>query len=128
MFDGKGLDGAERLIGQWRGAIEERAGRAQALASRLAQLSETARSPDGLVTVTVGARGDLTALDLGEGIRQRPAAVTAREIVATLRAARGAMTGAVTAVTAATVGTDSAVGRAVVETYADRLAGGDGRG
>lgn len=127
MFDGESLGEAERLIGEWRGAVEERAARARALSSRLEQLAETVRSPDGLVTVTVGARGDLTALDLGEGIRHRPAAVTAREIVATLRAARGAMVTAVTAVTAATVGTNCAPGRAVVATYAGRLADGDGR-
>ena len=128
MFDASDLEGAERLIGEWRGALEERTSRAKALAARLAELTATARSPDGLVTVTVGARGDLTALDLAEGVRHQPATVTAREIVATLRAARGAMAATVTAVTVETAGADSATGRAVVETYANRLALDDGDG
>ncbi|GIE29038.1 hypothetical protein Ait01nite_020830 [Actinoplanes italicus] len=128
MFDGGSLGDAERLIDEWRGAIEERAARARALESRLARLSETARSPDGLVTVTVGARGDLTGLDLAEAVRQRPAAVTAREILATVRIARGALLTAVTAATTEAMGPGTATGRAVVESFTDRLApGGDGR-
>ncbi|GAA4924510.1 hypothetical protein [Actinoplanes utahensis] len=127
MFDGRELREAQRLIDEWRSVIEERAGLARALSIRLARLSETVRSPDGLVAVTVSAGGDLIALDLAEGVRQRPAAVTAREIVATLRAARTAMIASVTAATAATVGADSATGRAIIETYAARLLP-DGRG
>ena len=130
MFDGRELYEAGRLIDEWRSIIEKRAGLARVLSARLARLSETARSPDGLVAVTVTAGGDLTGLDLGEGIRRRPAAVTAREIVATLRAARLAMVAAVTAATTEAVGADSATGRAVIETYAARLLpdGGDGGG
>ncbi|GGN67328.1 hypothetical protein GCM10010112_30650 [Actinoplanes lobatus] len=117
MFDGRDLHEAERWIDEWRCAIDERADRARILSVRLARLSETARSPDGLVTVTVGAGGDMTALDLGEGIRRRPAGDTAREIMATLRAARSRLLTAVTAVTHETVGADSATGRAVVEAF-----------
>jgi hypothetical protein len=128
MFDGGSLGDAERLIDEWRGTIEQRAARARSLESRLARLTETARSPDGLVTVTVGVRGDLTALDLAEGVRQRPAAVTASEILSTLRVARGALVAAVADVTAETMGADTATGRAVVESFTNRLtAGGDGR-
>jgi hypothetical protein len=128
MFDGGSLGDAERLIDEWRGTIEQRAARARSLESRLARLTETARSPDGLVTVTVGVQGDLTALDLAEGVRQRPAAVTASEILSTLRVARGALVAAVADVTAETMGADTATGRAVVESFTNRLtAGGDGR-
>lgn len=128
MFEGKSLSDAERLIDEWRGVIEQRAARARALEARLAQLTETARSPDGMVTVTVGVRGDLTALDLAEAVRQRPAGVIAREILSTVRAARGALLTAVTAATAEEMGPDTATGRAVVESFTYRLApGGDGR-
>ncbi|MFC4070685.1 YbaB/EbfC family nucleoid-associated protein [Actinoplanes subglobosus] len=125
MFDGfagRDPDEIERLIDEWRGTIEDRTARARALEARLAQLSETARSPDGLVTVTVSAALDLTRLDLGEGIRQRAASVTAREIMATMRAARGALVSAVTVATAETVGTESAAGQAIISAYADCLA------
>lgn len=124
MFDGfagRDPDETERLIDEWRGTIEDRTARARALEARLAQLSETARSPDGLVTVTVGAALDLTRLDLGEGIRQRAASVTAREIMATMRAARGALVAAVTVATAETVGVESAAGQAIISAYADCL-------
>ncbi|HWS37832.1 MAG TPA: YbaB/EbfC family nucleoid-associated protein [Actinoplanes sp.] len=121
MFDARGLGEAERLIDEWRGTIEERSRRALELSSRLARLTETVRSPDGLVTVTVGAGGDLTGLDLCEGIQRRPAATTAREILSTLRAAQTAMVAAVTATTSETVGADSATGRAIIETFAARF-------
>lgn len=126
MFDARGLGEAERLIDEWRGTIEERARRALELSSRLARLTETARSPDGLVTVTVSSGGDLTGLDLGEGIRRRPAAATAREILDTLRAARTAMVTTVECTTSETVGADSATGRAIIETFAARLHREDG--
>ncbi|SDT69556.1 YbaB/EbfC family nucleoid-associated protein [Actinoplanes derwentensis] len=121
MFDARGLGEAERLIDEWRGSIEERSRRALELSSRLARLTETVRSPDGLITVTVGSDGGLTRLDLGEGIRRRPAAGTAREILATLRAAQTAMVTTVTATTSETVGADSATGQAIIETFAARL-------
>lgn len=121
MFDARGLGEAERLIDEWRGTIEERSRQALELSSRLALLTETARSPDGLVIVTVGAGGDLTGLDLGEGIRRRPAVSTARDILSTLRSAQAAMVTAVTAMTSETVGADSATGRAIIETFAARL-------
>ncbi|MBG0563069.1 YbaB/EbfC family nucleoid-associated protein [Actinoplanes aureus] len=117
MFDGRELYEAERWIDNWQIAIEARAGRARELSSRLAQPTRTARSPDGMVTVTVGGTGDLTGLELGEGIRRRPAATTARDILATLDAARAALTEAVAVETKATIGADSATGRAVIEAY-----------
>lgn len=126
MFDARSLSEADRLIDEWRGAIEARAALAGELSARLARLTETVRSPDGLVAVTVGAGGDLTGLDLGEGIRARPAAVTAREILTTLRAARATMVATVTATTTETVGADSATGRAIIETFAARLRPEDG--
>ena len=120
MFDGRELDEAERWIDNWQSTIEARADRARDLAARLARLTRTARSPGGLVTVTVGAAGDLIGLELGEGIRQRPAAGTAREILSTLAAARESLVEAVAAETRATIGADSATGRAVIESFAAR--------
>ncbi|MEU4424331.1 YbaB/EbfC family nucleoid-associated protein [Actinoplanes sp. NPDC024001] len=120
MFDARDLDEAERWIDNWQNAIEVRAGRARELSARLEQLTRTARSPDGLVTVSVGATGDLLGLELGEGIRQRPATTTAREILTTLSAARAALTDAVAAETEATLGAGTATGRAVVESFAAR--------
>jgi hypothetical protein len=125
MFDGRGFDDAERMIDDWQAGFEARASQARELSARLATLSATARSPDDLVTVTVGSAGDLVGLELAEGIRQRPAAETAAQILATLRAARVTLTSLVTEVTSETVGADSATGQAVIASYARRTGAGD---
>jgi DNA-binding protein YbaB len=121
MFDGRDFDAAERLVDDWQAGVEARAAQARELSSRLAQLSARARSDDELVTVTVGSSGDLTGLELDERIRDRPAAETAREIMATLRSARAILTAAATEVTTETIGADSETGRAVIASYASRL-------
>ena len=123
MFDGRDFEAAERMIDDWQAGIEERAARAKELSARLSRLSARARSDDRLVTVTVGASGDLVGLELDERIRQRPAAETARTILRTLRAAQARLTEAVADATAETVGADSATGRAVLASYTGRLGG-----
>jgi DNA-binding protein YbaB len=123
MFDGRDLDEAERLVDDWQAGIEARAAQARELASRLGALTASASSEDGLVSVTVGASGALVNLELDEGIRQQPAATTAREILGALRAAQLALTSAATAVTAETVGAESETGKAVIASYEARADG-----
>jgi DNA-binding protein YbaB len=120
MFDGHDLDAAEQLVDDWQARISERAAAARELSARLAELTGTARSEDGLVEVTVGPAGTVTALELDEGIRRRPAATTAQAILATMRAAQAALTAAATAVTDETVGADTPTGRAVIASYTAR--------
>jgi hypothetical protein len=122
MFDGPDLDAAERLVDDWQAGIEARAAQARELSARLGTLTATARSEDDLVSVTVGASGAISDLELKEGIRERPATETAREILATLRAAQTSLTEAATAVTAETVGADSETGKAVIASYVARQA------
>jgi hypothetical protein len=63
MFgDESELDTAGRWVDDWQAGIEERATKAHALSERLAGLTATARSRDGLVEVTVGSSGVLTGL------------------------------------------------------------------
>ena len=121
MLDGRDFDASERMIDDWQAGIEERAAQARQLSARLSRLSASMRSNDRMVTVTVGASGDLVGLELDERIRQRPAAETARAIMATLQLARRRLTSAVAEVTAETVGADSATGRAVLASYTSRL-------
>lgn len=117
MFDGRDPDEAERLVDGWQAGIEERATRTRDLAERLRALTATAHSEDGLVSVTIDSHGDITALVLEEGIRNRPAATTGRAILATLRAARVSLAEAATAATDETVGADSETGKAVIASY-----------
>lgn len=137
MFDDRELGDAQAWIDEWRSGFAERARWARELSARLRRLSGTARSPDGLVSATVGPGGELLGLELGEGIRRRAATVTAEEIRVTVRAARDVLAAAVRAATAETVGAESATGRAVVAAYAAnggavpvqaRNAGGDSGG
>jgi DNA-binding protein YbaB len=125
MFDGRDLDEAERLVDDWQAGFEERAAQARALSARLGSLTATARSEDDLVTVTVGASGAISDLELEEAIRDRPAAETARAILATLRAAQASLTTAATEATAETVGADSETGKAVIASYVARQGSAD---
>ena len=120
MFDGRDLDEAARLVDQWQAGFEVRAAQARELAARLAALTATARSDDDLVSVTVGSTGAITDLELKEEIRHRPAAETARAILAAVRAAHESLTAAATGVTAETVGADSETGKAVIASYVAR--------
>jgi DNA-binding protein YbaB len=125
MFDGRDLDEAERLVDDWQAGFEERAGQARALAARLATLTATARSEDGLVSVTVGSTGAVSDLSLDDGIRDQPAETTARAILATLRAAQASLTKAATEATAETVGADTETGKAVIASYVAREGSAD---
>jgi hypothetical protein len=125
MFDGRDLDDAARLVDDWQAGIEARAAQARELASRLGALTASASSDDGLVSVTVGSSGGITDLELKEGIRERPAAETARAILATVRAAQTSLTAAAAAVTVETVGANSETGKAVIASYVSRLGAPD---
>ena len=122
MFGDRDLDEAARLVDDWQAGIEARAAQARELASRLGALTGSARSDDGLVSVTVGPTGAITGLELKEGIRDRPAGETARAILATVQAAQKSLTAAATTVTAETFGADSATGAAVIASYVSRQA------
>src|SRR5690242_362518 len=108
MFDGRSLDDAERRIQDSQAGAEARAAQTRELSARLAALTAKARSGDELVEVVIAASGEIVRLELGEGIRDRPAAETAREILATVRAARATLAADIAEVTTRTVGGGSA--------------------
>jgi len=120
MFEGPDLDEAERRIDDWQAAIEQRATQARELAARIASLSGSARSGDGLVEIAVDSSGGVTDLRLDEQIRRQPAADTAAQILATLAAAQDDLLTQATTVTEETVGADSETGRAVLASLARR--------
>ena len=127
MFDGRDPDAADRWVDDRQAGIEERAAQAKDLSGRLAQLTGSARSNDGLIEVTVGPSGAVTDLRLGEDIRRQPAARTARDILTAMRAAQAALAEQVSAAVAETVGAETEVGRAVVASFISRQAD-SGRG
>ena len=125
MLDGRDLAEAGRLVDHWRADVTERRARARDLSARLRRLRETARSPDGSITVSVGAAGDLLGLTLGESVRDRSPAVLAAEIMATVAVARAALLDGVVSAAEATVGAESVMGRVVVRSFASRYGCGE---
>jgi DNA-binding protein YbaB len=120
MFGGQDLDAADRWVDDWQAGIDAQAARAKELSGHLAQISGSARSEDGLVEVTVGPSGVVTALTLDEDIRDQPAEQTARDILATMRAAQAALTARASEAVAETVGVDTATGQAILATFTAR--------
>jgi hypothetical protein len=133
MFDDESASNALDRIDEWERSVSLRAEQARALARRAAEISATARSPDGLVEVTVGAEGQIKRLHLEERTREHSAAATAGKIMATLGAAKAELIQLFDEVTAETVGADSETGRMLMASLRERLgptgdesAGGDG--
>lgn len=120
--DEASVDAADRWVDDWQSGIEEQATRARALSRRLAGLSASAVSDDGLVEITVDSSGALSGLRLDEAARRQPAADTAAQILALSRQALARLAQQVAQAAAETVGADSLAGRAVVESYARRTA------
>jgi DNA-binding protein YbaB len=128
MLDhGQDLDAAERWVDDWQSSIAERATRAGALSRRLADLTATVRSGDGLVEVTVASSGAVVGLHLDERIRGQSGEKTSEQILATIRAAQTELTRLATEATAEAVGLDNETGRAIVDSYAKRFGADDGR-
>jgi DNA-binding protein YbaB len=115
------VEAAERWVDDWQSGIEEQAARARALSARVAGLTSTASSDDGLVEVTVSSSGVLTGLRLDEAVRRRPAAETSAQILAVTRAALRRLSEQVAEAVRDTVGADSPAGRAVIDSYAQKL-------
>jgi DNA-binding protein YbaB len=124
MFgDDTDLDAAERWVDDWESGIAEHAAKAKALSQRVAALSATARSDDGLVEVTVASSGVVTRLHLDERVCGWSAARIAEQVMAVMHAAHRRLTEQVTEATAETIGLDDPAGRAVVASFAQRSGG-----
>ncbi|WP_431882390.1 YbaB/EbfC family nucleoid-associated protein [Micromonospora gifhornensis] len=118
---GAAADSAEEWTTSWATSMSERAAQAQAMSQRIAELSVSATGADGAVKVTVAGSGIVTDLRLDDRLSNWSGARLAAEIMATMRRAQGRLAGAVSDITAQTVGADSETARAVVASYAERF-------
>ncbi|MFF5180653.1 YbaB/EbfC family DNA-binding protein [Micromonospora sp. NPDC000316] len=123
--DDAALDAAEPRLDEWESSLAERASRARTLADTVQGLTGTARSPDRTIEVTVDSAGLLIDMRLDERIRNQPAASTARQILATIRAAHADLLTQLTAVTTEALG-DDASAQAVIDSYRSRLVRDEG--
>ncbi|MET7709906.1 YbaB/EbfC family DNA-binding protein [Micromonospora sp. NPDC005413] len=118
--DDAALDAAGRRLDEWESSLAERAERAKTLSARVQALTGTARSPDRTVEVTVDSAGLLIDLWLDERVRHHPAASTARQILATTRAAHAHLLTQLSEVTTESLG-DDASAQAIIDSYRSRL-------
>ncbi|MEV6693884.1 YbaB/EbfC family DNA-binding protein [Micromonospora sp. NPDC051196] len=124
--DEAALDATQRRLDEWEASFADRAQRASALAARVGALTGTAHNADGSVEVTVDSAGLLVDLRLDERVRQQSAAHTARQVLATTRAAQADLLRRITAATTETLGEDNPAATALLDSYRRRLAAEQG--
>jgi DNA-binding protein YbaB len=117
-------DGARERLAAWKGRIDKLAADTRAMSEQLQGVRVTARDPAGLAEVTVDSTGALVDLQLTDKIGRVAPAVVARTILATLGDAKAKVADRTQEIVVDTMGTDSAAGRAIVESVERHLRGG----
>jgi len=121
LGDDAAFESALRWVDDWESRIAAQAARARELSQRMAELTATATSADGLVAVTVDSAGSLRDLRLDEAIRRYPANEIAAQILTVTQEAMRRLVERVGQATEETLGRDDPAGQAIVESYARRL-------
>jgi DNA-binding protein YbaB len=115
------LAAAGAWVDDWESKLAERAAKARELSLRLAALTATARDRAGLIRVTVGSSGSVVDLTLDERCRQQSAAETARQILATVRAAQAQLLDQIGVASREAYGDSIATAESIIESYRQRL-------
>lgn len=115
------IDAAEDWLDHWAAGVSAQAERAATLSRRVAALTSTAQSGDGAITVTVGASGQVEALELEDRVQSLPGRELSRRIMVVMRQAQARLADQVTAEVRQTVGADTETGRAVIHSYEVRF-------
>ncbi len=122
--DDNRFDVAESRVDEWLSGVEERAAKARVLSERVAGLTASATSKDGLITVRLSSSGVLKDLRLDDGVRRHSGDWIGERILATTRAALERLAGQIDGAVAETVGRDSPEGRAILASFRAHLAEG----
>ena len=115
------IDAAEEWLDSWVSQVNAQAERSVELSRRVAALTGSAESRDGVVRVTVGSAGQVEALSLDDRVRDRSGREIAEEILSVMRAAQADLSGKAAEQVRATVGEDSETGRAVLGSFEGRF-------
>ncbi|WP_306203725.1 YbaB/EbfC family nucleoid-associated protein [Actinoplanes sp. RD1] len=116
------VDAAEEWLDSWVARVDASAVRAVELSRRVAALTGSARSDDGLLRVGVGSAGQLERLDIDDrATERRTGTELSREIMTLVRRAQADLAAQVADQVGRTVGADTETGRAVVNSYATRF-------
>jgi len=118
---GRDLDDAEAWVRSWAAQASARSEAAAQMANEVAALSSTAEDSGGAITVAVDASGLITRLELTDSVRGLRGAELAAEIMRTVRRAQAGLTARVATVVAATVGSDTETGSAVIGSFERRF-------
>lgn len=113
--------GAMERITTWKGKIDKLAADTKLMSDRLQQLRVTASDSNGMAEVTISADGTLVDLRLTQRIQRVSPEVVADTIMKTIRKARQDLSARSQEILAETVGTESAVARAIAERLANQL-------
>ncbi|PRX46535.1 YbaB/EbfC DNA-binding family protein [Prauserella shujinwangii] len=108
-------DASERMIDEWTRTVQQRAERYQAMAAKVETLSITERSRDGLVEVTVDAKGLLTGVTIAESAQGRRMAEISQLIMRTVRAAQARLPELLQQAMAETIGTEDQAANKIFE-------------
>ncbi|MEV0681777.1 YbaB/EbfC family nucleoid-associated protein [Actinosynnema sp. NPDC050436] len=99
------IGGSERMLAQWQADIEQKAQRYQEMAELVQGQSITETSKDGLVRLTIGSNGILTALEIAEQASTKRMAEVSAEVMRTLQRAQSRIPELLQQAMAETIGT-----------------------
>ena len=118
---GRNLNDAGEWVRSLRSRVPVDAEGAAALADRVAVLTSSATGEDGAIGVTVAGSGNVTALVLQDGVQRLSGTELSTGILRVMRRAQAGLSERVAEAVDETVGADTEIGRAVLDSFAQRF-------
>lgn len=110
-----GVEASDRMIDNWTRQLQKQAQRYQAMASRVQEISVTARSADNSVEVTINSKGLLTDLTISESAQGKRMGELSALIMRTVQAAQARIPELLQQAMAETIGTEDQTAAKVFE-------------
>ncbi|MGW6928843.1 YbaB/EbfC family nucleoid-associated protein [Lentzea sp. NPDC054927] len=114
-------DGARERLAAWKGRIDKLASATLSMSDQLQGVRIVAKDPAGLAEVTIDSTGSMTNLKLTDRISTTAPETVAATIMSTLADARKQLAQRSKEIVAETIGTETAAGRAIVESVGRQL-------
>jgi len=114
-------DGAQERLAAWKGRIDKLAADTKSMSAQLQGLRIVAKDSAGMAEVTIDSTGSMTDLKLTDRMTGARPETVAATIMATLAEARKQLAERSKEIVADTIGTDTAAGRAIVESVGRQL-------
>lgn len=114
-------DGARERLAAWKGRIDKLATDTKSMSEQLQGLRIVAKDPAGMAEVTIDSTGSMVNLKLTDRITPAGPEAVSAAIMATLADARKQLAERSKEIVADTIGTETAAGRAIVESVGRQL-------